>query len=402
MGRGCPQGSSMKITWSVPVPGARMDSGRGDLVRAAKLIAALRDAGHDVVLVHGASDVNTAAAVSVYRGSVRRMVPTPVALALRDVGRVLHARRHARRVAMAAQRQGAELIVETQVHFSDSGARAARICGLPLLLDDCSPVDEESLMGSGLTSLARAAFARQARAARALTVSSEVLRDRLIRDGLPPAKIHVIPNGVDLALHESAVRTSARAWLRLGAGPVLGFVGSFQPWHRLDLLMDAMQRIADARGLRLLLAGDGPGLQPALAEARRRGVADRVAHVGALPPDQIPLVLAACDIGVLPGSNDYGQPMKLLEYGAAGLPSVAPDLPPVRAVVEHEQTGLLFRPGDAGELVAVLHRLLHDVELRHRLGIAARRRITTDGGWNERARALRWLGEGLLDGGATC
>ena len=87
---------------------------------------------------------------------------------------------------------------------------------------------------------------------------------------------------------------------------------------------------------------------------------------------------------------------------AAGLPAVAPDLPPVRAVVEDGETGLLFPPGDAGALAGLLQRLLHDVRLCRRLGLTARRRVATDGGWDDRGRALGGLGERLLARGVTC
>ncbi|HSA54084.1 MAG TPA: glycosyltransferase family 4 protein [Gemmatimonadaceae bacterium] len=398
----------MKITWSVPVPGEALDSGRGDLVRAARLIAAVRDAGHEVEVVHAGSRPRTAAAVSVYRGMVQHALPRSVAHALRDMGRVVHFRAHARRVALAAQRQGADLIVESQVHLSDSGACAARACGLPLVLDDCSPVGEEAALGSGIATLARAMFARQTQAASLLTVSSTVLRERLVRDGIAAEKISVIPNGVDLAAHRTTTSATARQRFNLDGGPVLGFAGSFQPWHRLDLLLDAMRLLETTRVVAgdeaplLLLAGDGPALRPALEIAREFGMGDQVVHLGPLPPDEIPVVLAACDIGVLAGSNDYGQPMKLLEYAAAGLPAVAPDLLPVRAVVEHEQTGLLFPPGDAGALAMSLNRLLRDPALRHQLGAAGRRRMAEGAEWTTRAHDLVTTAARVLGGGQPC
>jgi glycosyltransferase involved in cell wall biosynthesis len=122
-------------------------------------------------------------------------------------------------------------------------------------------------------------------------------------------------------------------------------------------------------------------------------VSDRVVSLGALPPAQIPLALAACDVGVLPGSNEYGQPMKLLEYAAAGLATVAPDLPPVRQLVVDGRTGLLFPPGDVDGLAGAIGRLLNDEALRHRLGTAARRRVAGNGDWRERGRELAAVAE---------
>ena len=116
----------MKITWSLPIRGEPSGSSRGDVVRARSLIEALRAQGHDVVVVDDGVAAAARLRVAVYRRLVRRMVPARLARILRDFGRVLHARRHAKRLVAAARAQGAQLLVETQVHFADSGRHAAR------------------------------------------------------------------------------------------------------------------------------------------------------------------------------------------------------------------------------------------------------------------------------------
>lgn len=384
----------MKITWSLPVPGATLASGRGDLVRAWQLIGALRADGHEVEVVQAADHPQTAAAVSAYRSLVRHLLPQRAAHALRDLGRAAHAGVHAQRIARVAREQGADVIIETQVHPSDSGARAARACALPLLLDDCSPPAEEEALGCGWSGLARRAFARQAREAATLIVSSEALRERLYREGVSHGKITIVSNGVDLDAHDALARQSTRARLGFDGAPVIAFVGSFQPWHRVELLMEAAALVAFRP--RLLLAGRGPGLDTALGRARDLGLGDMVTSLGPLPPAEIPGVLAACDVGVLPASNDYGQPMKLLEYAAAGLAIVAPDLPPVRALIEHERTGLLFPQGDAGALARALARLLADSSLRRRLGESARHHLAAGASWRERGRELALAAQAVV------
>jgi glycosyltransferase involved in cell wall biosynthesis len=78
--------------------------------------------------------------------------------------------------------------------------------------------------------------------------------------------------------------------------------------------------------------------------------------------------------------------MKLMDYAAAGLPAVAPDLAPVREVVTDGVTGLLFAPGDVGALSLVLARLIRDPGVRRAMGARARR-VAQAGSW--RARALQ-------------
>jgi len=378
----------MNIAWSLPVRGERLDSSRSDLVRARFLIDALRAQGHDVCVVEDAACSVAALRVRVYRHIVRRVAPRRIALVLRDIGRWLHARAHARRVAEAARQHRAEIIVETQVNFAGSGALAARETGLPLVLDDCTPASEETALGAALPWLAGRILDTQCAAARAIVVPSQVLRRRMLAEhAVAPEKLRVIPNGVNLTRYPCVSREAIRGQLGIGEECVFAFVGSFFPWHQTHLLVEAFAALG-SRPAHLLLVGDGPQLQASLALARRLGVDCATTATGAVPPREVPTLLAAADVGVLPGSNDYGNPMKLLEYAAAGLPTVAPDLPPVREVVRDGLTGILFAPGNVDLLANAMQTLADDAGLRRRIGEHARASVSVADGWGERARAL--------------
>ncbi len=255
------------------------------------------------------------------------------------------------------------------------------------MLDDCSPSSEESEFGAGFPALARAALRFQARGARFVVAVSPPLAGMLAAEGVPRQKIVCVPNGIDVdAFTRAVVRQGAEQ-----AHPdrcVVAFVGSFQPWHRVDLLIEAVAALRDVCAIHVLLVGDGPGLKPALEAAALYQLQERVMTTGAVAPGAMPALLSACDVGVLPHSNPYGDPMKLRDYAAAGLPAVAPDLEPVRQVIEHEVTGLLFSPGNAAALASALARLAADVAERRRLGERARQRVFATGLWSDRARAL--------------
>ncbi|HXF05903.1 MAG TPA: glycosyltransferase family 4 protein [Blastocatellia bacterium] len=378
----------MKIIWSIPVRGERLTSARGDLVRARRLIEALREDGHDVRVVEDAAAGYSDFIISAYRRVVRRALPRKLALLLRDVGRWLHARQHGRRVAAAALRERADVIIETQVHLAGSGALATKLSGIPLILDDCSPSSEEIILGAGWPGLVRRVLRQQIRAASVIVAVSAAARERLMEEGAPAHKVFIIPNGVDLTAYGQGSREAMRQRLGLADRIVLGFVGSFQPWHRVELLVEALALLRNYCRLQVVLVGDGPCRDSVLAASRRLNVSDRVTAVGAVSPSEVPEFLSAFDVGVLPGSNDYGHPMKLLEYAAAGLPSVAPDLPSIRSVIEHGVTGLLFSAGQVNSLAATLAQLVTDEQLRHRLGACARRQIALGASWRDRACSL--------------
>lgn len=381
-------GRAVRITWSFPIRGERLSSHRGDAVRARRLIEALRSQGHDVQIVEDAALARSRVTVQAYRGLFRRLLPLRLALLLRDSGRWLHARAQGRRVAAQARAQQAAVLIETQASFASSGALAARLTGLPLILDDCSPSCEDRVLGGiGLSGLARRVLRQQARASvRVVAVTRQGLQ-RLVAEGLPSEKLKIVPNGVGLARYRDIDRPALRRRLGLHEALVIGYVGSFKAWHRLDLLVDAFARLQICQA-RLLLVGDGSERQKVEAACRRLGVEDRVQLHGAADPDQVPGLLTAMDIAVLPGTNDYGHPMKLVEYAAAGCVVVAPDVPTVSDVVEDGVNGMLFPDGDGSALTAVLTRLAQDEDLRTRLGSTARTRVGEQSTWESCARTL--------------
>lgn len=91
--------------------------------------------------------------------------------------------------------------------------------------------------------------------------------------------------------------------------------------------------------------------------------------------DDVPAVLAATDVFVLPTAYREGVPRVLLEAGAMGLPLVATDSPGCNEVVVDGENGRLVPVGDVPALIAALRPLLADAALRERQGAASRRRV---------------------------
>lgn len=391
----------MRVTWSVPVFSQGLDAGRGDLVRARALIDALRSRGWEVRVVEARDRPGREIEESIHRRLAGRVLPGHVRLALRDVARWWRSRGHGRRVARVAREQGADVLVETQVHGVVSGWLASRETGLPLVLDDVSPPAEAARLGAGLPLLTRASFDRQRETARLLVAPSTRVLELV--NGVDPTStsLVVIPNGVDLAAHRRADRASGRRFLGVEEREiVIAFAGSFQPWHATGLLVRATAALETVAFVRLLLLGDGPGRRPALEEARELGIEDRIDAPGSVPPGRVPELLAGCDVAVLPGTNDYGHPMKLLEYAAAGLPTVAPDVPSVREMVEDGLPAVLFPEGNAAGLTGALERLMASPGLRCCLGGHARRRVAREMDWDALGERLERELRRAMDGRA--
>jgi glycosyltransferase involved in cell wall biosynthesis len=183
----------------------------------------------------------------------------------------------------------------------------------------------------------------------------------------------------------AAARRAARA--ELGLAPdalVLGFVGYYRDWHRLDLVVEALPSLP---GAELVLVGEGPARADLERRAQAAGVARRVHFAGPRPHARIPALLAAFDIALLPAINPYASPLKLHEYMASALPVIAPDQPNLREVLGQHENALLVPPGDGAALLAALRELAGD---------AARRTIVErDLTWRGNAQRVIAAVEGL-------
>ena len=199
------------------------------------------------------------------------------------------------------------------------------------------------------------------RAADLVMVTSEAARDHLISaHRLRADRVVVVPNHVDT--ERFVPGTSVRE------PGVVGFVGRLAREKNVAALVHAM---AGLPGARLIVAGDGP-LRAGLEDlAHRLGV--KAEFLGAIPNAELPALLARVSVFALPSLYEWA-PKSLLEAMAAGVPVVAADVPGIREVVRHGETGWLTST-DADALRVSLERVLGDKTLRTRLAGAARQQV---------------------------
>lgn len=381
----------MNILYSLPHPADSLASGQaGHVIRATALLGALEALGHRVQRVEAAKSSGAKASVSLYRNVVRRLLPRPLAMRLRDRMRIRHGERYAQKLLALIERERPDLILETHIAFSRAGLRASQLSGVPLVLDDVAPAwEEEQQYGVGLRRAARAIHQEVTAQARLLIAVNQTLYRHLLQDGLPAEKVIVVPNGIDSDLFRADI-DGAPIRARYNIPPdsvVIGFVGSFQPYHRVDLLLRAFAQLEDGQA-RLLLVGQGITSAESGALAAQLGIAERTIFTGAVPYAQVPSYLAAADIAIMPATNDYGNPMKVYEYMAMGKVVVAPDQPTITEIATHGENAYLFPREDVSAMAAALRTLIADPALRSRLG-ANGQALAAQHTWRKRAEALQ-------------
>ncbi|MGZ4079047.1 MAG: glycosyltransferase family 4 protein, partial [Bacteroidia bacterium] len=111
----------------------------------------------------------------------------------------------------------------------------------------------------------------------------------------------------------------------------IGFIGSFLKWHRVDLLINAFARLKDeGKNVKLFLLGSGMEFDKMKDAVEKNKYASAIEMPGFMDGAQLFEYKKQFDIGVMPGSNWYGAPNKIFEYGAAKIAVVAPDTPTIK------------------------------------------------------------------------
>ncbi len=244
-------------------------------------------------------------------------------------------------------------------------------------------------------------------------VVSRAMRDDIVARGIDPASVFVNPNGVDTNRYRPDIDgTAVRERHGLRGTTVIGFIGTFGPWHGAEVLARAFVKLleedpARAETVRLMMIGEGARLAAVRQILMNGGGMPAAVFTGLVPHEDGPAHLAACDVLASPhvpnpdGTPFFGSPTKLFEYMAMGKGIIASDLDQIGEVLEHNRTAWLVRAGDINDLAHGLRRLIDDPPLRSALGAAARREAVLRYTWRSHTeRIINRLQERTDDRGA--
>ncbi len=273
----------------------------------------------------------------------------------------------------------------SRLHFA--GLDVARWIGIPYVLEW-----KDNLIPYSFSLYNRRALSlenRKNHEADYIVVESNVLKDGLVKEGVDSNKIFVAHNAVDTDQFfcDGNVRGIIRQELGVGDNEVLvGYLGSYAFYHdtiRLVLAADLIRQQGDKK-IKILMVGAGKELP----EARRMAdnlklLGDNLIMKSGVSLNEVPRILSAIDIAVLPGSTDIICPIKIQEYMATELALIAPDYPCNREVVSHTQTGMLFEPKNEKSLSETILFLADNSVLRAEMGRRARCEILERFTWKK-------------------
>jgi glycosyltransferase involved in cell wall biosynthesis len=287
---------------------------------------------------------------------------------------------HVRAAALIAARARRAEVVYTTGMFGRSavGALAARRPYVVKLTADPAfersrrrglvegDVDQFQAGGGGpIVALLRRVRDFELRRAAHVFCPSAYLCELVLSWGVAPARVTVLPNPVP-DLPQLPPREELRRSFGMN-GSTLAFAGRLTAQKSLGRALEA---VAAAEGIRLVIAGEGPDRRPLEEHARELGISDRVRFLGAQPRERIVQLFRAADAAILTSSWE-NFPHTVVEALAVGTPVLAVEAGGVSEVVRDGVNGFVVAPGDAAGLAHAVQRFFADRTLRERLRAAA-------------------------------
>ena len=278
--------------------------------------------------------------------------------------------------ARSLRRQGIQILHTYSFYPNVFAIPAARLAGVPVIIGSVRDI------GDIWTPWQHMAQKFCLRLADHVVMNAEAIKNDLLKRGYPAERLTVIPNGIDCERFR-VPRTGESVRQELGIpmeAPVVGVLSRLTKIKGHEYFLQAAALIA-ARvpDVRFLIVGDTKEKEEYREELKRLvlklGIEDRVVFTGFRL--DVPELLAALSVSVLPSLGLEGLSNALLESMAAGLPVVATRVGGTPEIVEDGVNGLLVAPADAEGLARAIRRLLGNKMLARSLGQAGRRMVLT-------------------------
>lgn len=193
-----------------------------------------------------------------------------------------------------------------------------------------------------------------------------------------PARIAVIPCGVDMEMFQPHPKDWARSALGLNASRIILYVGRLEPEKGLDLLLDAVALMKDRDGLTVLILGggdqDGEEKERLGQRCHELGISENIRFQDAVEHRRMPIYYSAADVCVLPSCYEtFG--LATLEAMACGIPVIACRVGVMAELAGNEGT-IVLEERSPEALAAILSKTLRDTVFLENMAARIRHSVT--------------------------
>jgi glycosyltransferase involved in cell wall biosynthesis len=303
---------------------------------------------------------------------------------------------------------GFDLLYERMGWMGYGGSLASRCLGIPHILEvNGDPIRELEILGiapKGIQRWLSLILMKKAVINSSLIVAvGEGCRQSVIsRWGAEQDKVIIVENGSDLV--DKLDRSELQSFSSVTNNAItLVYIGGFQPWQGVPILIPALSKaVSQGIRLKLILIGSGPNEEEVKLLIKQHNLNEFVTFAGQLPLNKFAPILANADIGVAPycGWFEYTG-LKLFDYKASGLAIIASGEYGKPSTLEHGKTGWIVPPCDDDALYQAIVLLSSDIELRKRIGRAARIEAESNHRWCHTAEKLEQLFSRVVDRNQT-
>lgn len=240
------------------------------------------------------------------------------------------------------------------------GTIAATLAGTPVVLTHVHGLGRSRNYRRKLTN-----FLLFRKIDRIICVANSVKEDVLKSNWrLPVEKVAVLENSVDYDRFADVSLSKANAKQRLGLPSealVFGTIARFGPFKGHSFLVSAFKKVKDkVPSAHLVLVGEGPLKKDAQQQIATAGVDESVHFLG--QRSDIPELLRAMDIFVLPSIGSEGMPRVLLEAMAVGVPCIGTNIGGTPELLRNSNTCCVVPPRNADALAEAMIALANASE----------------------------------------
>lgn len=200
---------------------------------------------------------------------------------------------------------------------------------------------------------------------------NDIEKEKVIKIGIAPEKIKIIPNGVDTTVFKP-IKKEKKYFQIL-------WVGRYKPGKDIETLIEAAKIILNKHdNVKFLLVGNGPLQNNIKMYASKLDKSEKIRFIDHISNDKMPDIYNESDVFVLP-SIDEGVPRTMLEAMACGLPVVGTKLPQLTYLITG--CGLLVPKRDPQALAEGILKIISDESLALKLGENGRKKVVKKNSW---------------------
>jgi glycosyltransferase involved in cell wall biosynthesis len=216
--------------------------------------------------------------------------------------------------------------------------------------------------------------------AQAITVVSSAMKRIVVELGIDPVKVFVVPNGVDPIRFSPKIEAfELRREYNLNGKFVIGFIGTFGPWHGVTVLAQCIKKvIKDIPNAHFLFVGDGSLRMEVEEIVSSNNLQDYTTFTGLIKYDEIPYYNSLCDVLTSPnvensdGTEFFNSPIKLFEYMAMQKAIIVSPIGQNAEVIQDGINGLYAEQNNPNALAQSIIAIANNDELRNSIALQAR------------------------------